>query len=162
MTALRLLLSSMLLLGACATTPTMEPLDVTLSDVTPGQVSILEQQYQVKLRVQNPNNFDIDIDGASYQIELNGKAFAKGVARQSVTIPKYGDAIIEGTCVSDLSDILGQVSEFTKAGGGAPQKFSYRIKGKLGRSTGSKIPFERKGEVDLAGLTGGATGANLQ
>jgi len=159
MTALRLLLSSMLLVG-CATTPKMEPLDVTLSDVTPGQVSIFEQQYQVKLRVQNPNNFDIDIDGAAYQIELNGKSFAKGVARQSVTIPRYGDVIIEGTCVSDLSDILGQVSQFTKAGE-APQKFTYRIKGKLGRSTGSAIPFDREGEVDLASLTG-TTGAKAQ
>ena len=145
-----LLLSSLLLI-ACATTPKMEPVEVTLSDLVPGQMSILEQEYQVKLRVQNPNNFDIALDGAAYQIELNGKAFAKGVARQSVTVPRYGDAIIEGTCISDLSGVLSQISQLTK---GAPEKFSYRIKGKLGRSDGSSIPFEKVGEVDLAGLGG--------
>jgi len=139
------------LLAGCATTPKMEPLDVTLSDITPGQMGILEQQFQVKLRVQNPNNFDIALDGAAYTIELNGKSFAKGVARQSVTVPKYGDAIIEGSCISDLSGVLTQISQLTK---GAPEKFRYRIKGKLGRSDGSSIPFDKVGEIDLAGLGG--------
>ena len=145
-----LLLWSTLLIG-CATVPKMEPLEVMLSDVTPGQMSILEQEYQVKLRVQNPNNFDIALDGAAYTIELNGKSFAKGVARQSVTVPKYGDAIIEGSCISDLSGVLTQISQLTK---GAPEKFRYRIKGKLGRSDGSSIPFDKVGEIDLAGLGG--------
>jgi LEA14-like dessication related protein len=144
------LLAAMLLVG-CATTPKVEPLDVTVSDVVPGQMSIFEQEYQVKLRVQNPNNFDIALDGAAYQIELNGKAFAKGVARQSVTVPKYSDAIIDGNCVSDLSGVLGQISQLTK---GPPEKFRYRIKGKLGRSDGSSIPFEKVGEIDLAGFGG--------
>lgn len=145
-----LLLSSVLLIG-CATTPKVEPLEVTLSDVVPGQMSILEQEYQVKLRVQNPNNFDIALDGAAYQIELNGKSFAKGVARRSITVPKYGDAIIEGNCISDLTGLLSQISQLTK---GVPEKFRYRIKGKLGRSDGSSIPFDKVGEIDLAGLGG--------
>jgi LEA14-like dessication related protein len=146
-----LLLPSMLLIG-CATTPKMEPLEVTLSDIVPGQMSILEQEYQVKLRVQNPNNFDIPLEGAAYQIELNDKSFAKGVARQSVTVPKYGDATIDGTAISDLSGVLSQITQLTK---GTPEKFRYRIKGKLGRSDGSSIPFEKVGEIDLAGLGGG-------
>jgi len=146
----RVLVISMLLVG-CATTPKVEPLEVTLSDVAPGQMSIFEQEYQVKLRVQNPNNFDIALDGAAYQIELNGKSFAKGVARQSLTVPKYGDAIIEGNCISDLSGVLSQISQLTR---GAPEKFRYRIKGKLGRSDGPSIPFDKVGEIDLAALGG--------
>jgi LEA14-like dessication related protein len=147
-----LLLSSVLLSG-CATTPKMDPLEVTLSDIVPGQMSVLEQEYQVTLRIQNPNNFDIPLEGAAYQIELNDKSFAKGVARKTVTVPKYGDATIDGTAVSDLSGVLGQIAQLTK---GAPEKFRYRIKGKLGRSDGSSIPFDKVGEIDLAGL-GGAT-----
>jgi hypothetical protein len=37
---------------------------------------------------------------------------------------------------------------------GPPEKFRYRIKGKLGRSDGSSIPFETVGEIDLAGFGG--------
>ena len=146
----RFLLPLLLLVG-CATAPKMEPLEVTLTDIVPGQMSLLEQEYQVKLKVQNPNNFDIALDGAAYQVDLNGKPFAKGVARQSVTVPKYGDATIEGTCISDLSGVLTQISQLTQ---GAPEKFSYRVKGKLGRSDGTTIPFDKVGEVDLAGFGG--------
>jgi LEA14-like dessication related protein len=85
----------------------MEPLDVTLSDITPGQMGMLEQQFQVKLRVQNPNNFDVPLEGVAYQIELNDKAFAKGVGQQSVTVPKFGDAVLDVTAVSSLSSVLG-------------------------------------------------------
>jgi len=142
----------LLLLTGCATGPKMEPLEVTLSDIVPGQMSLLEQEYQVKLRVQNPNNFDIELDGMAYQVELNGKGFGKGVARQSVTVPKYGDTVIEGTCISDFAGVLNQISRFTQ---GAPEKFSYRIKGKLGRSNGTSIPFDKVGEVDLAAFGAG-------
>ena len=146
------LLPILFLLAGCATAPKIEPLEVTLADIVPGQMSLLEQEYAVKLKVQNPNNFDVALDGAAFQVDLNGKAFAKGVARQSVTVPKYGDAVVEGTCISDLSGVLAQISQLTQ---GAPEKFSYRIKGKLGRSDGTSIPFDKVGEVDLAGLGAG-------
>jgi LEA14-like dessication related protein len=139
-------------LCGCATVPELEPLDVTLSDIVPTQMGLLEQEYQVKLRVQNPNNSDVRLEGAAYQIELNNKPFAKGVAKQSVTVPKFGEAVIEGTAVSDLSGVLGQIAQLQS---GAPEKLAYRVMGKLGRSDGSSIPFDRVGEVDLAGLSGG-------
>ena len=139
------------LLVSCATTPKMEPLDVSLSDITPGQMDILEQQYQVKLRVQNPNNFDIPLEGVAYQIELNDKAFAKGVGQQSVTVPKFGEAVLDVTAVSSLSGVLAQLSQLTQ---GTPEKLRYRVKGKLYRADGTSIPFDQLGEIQLSGLTG--------
>ena len=139
------------LLAGCATTPKMEPLDVTLSDIAPGQMGILEQQFQIKLRVQNPNNFDIPLDGVACQIELNDKSFAKGVGKQSVTVPKFGDTVLDLTAVSSLSDVLGQVSQLTQGG---PDKLRYRVKGKLYRADGTSIPFDQLGEIQLSGLAG--------
>jgi LEA14-like dessication related protein len=140
-------------LAGCATTPKMEPLGVTLSDIVPAQMGILEQQFQVKLRVQNPNNFDIPLEGVSYRIDLNGKPFAKGVGKQSVTIPKFGEEVLDVTAVSGLSGVLAQFAQLQK---GPPEKLSYRVKGTLFRTDGSSIPFDQVGEVDLAGLSGGS------
>jgi len=139
------------LLAGCATTPKMEPLDVTLSDITPGQMGILEQQFQVKLRVQNPNNFDVPLDGVACQIELNDKAFAKGVGQQSVTVPKFGEAVLDVNAVSSLSGVLAQLSQLTQGG---PDKLRYRVKGKLYRTDGTSIPFDQLGEIQLSGLAG--------
>src|SRR5215470_15800235 len=128
-------------LAGCATTTTkMEPLDVTLSDIAPAQMGILEQQFQVKLRVQNPNNFDIPLEGVACQIELNDKSFAKGVGKQSVTVPKFGDTVLDVTAISSLADVLGQVSQLTQGG---PDKVRYRVKGKLYSTDGTTIPFDQ-------------------
>src|SRR5262245_13411172 len=137
------------LAGCATTTPKMEPLDVTLSDIAPAQMGLFEQQFQVKLRVQNPNNFDIPLEGVAYQIELNDKSFAKGVGQQSVTVPKFGDTILDVTAVCTLSDVLGQVSLLAQGG---PEKLRYRVKGKLYRADGSSIPIDQLGESQLSTL----------
>jgi LEA14-like dessication related protein len=150
---MKVLLAAMALalLVGCASTPKMEPLDVTLSDIVPAQMGILEQQYQVKLRVQNPNNFDIPLEGVAYQIDLNDKAFAKGVGQQSVTVPKFGEAVLDVTAVSSLSGVLAQLSQLTQGG---PDKLRYRVKGKLYRADGTSIPFDQLGEIQLSSLAG--------
>jgi LEA14-like dessication related protein len=136
-------------LVGCATTPKMEPLDVSLSDLVPAQMGLFEQQFQVKLRVQNPNNFDVPLEGVAYQIELNDKAFAKGVGQQSVTVPKFGEAVLDVTAVCSLSNVLEQLSQLMH---GAPENLRYRVKGKLYRADGSSIPFDQLGEIQLSSL----------
>jgi LEA14-like dessication related protein len=141
-----------LLLSGCASVPGgLEPLDVTLADLVPAQMGLMEQEYAVKIRVQNPNKVDVPLAGLSYQIELNGKPFAKGVARADTTVPGFGDVVLDGKAVSTLIGILDQVAAVSKA---APGKFSYRLKGKLVPREGASIPFDQKGEVALAGLMG--------
>lgn len=139
------------LLVGCATTPKMEPLDVTLADIVPAQIGLFEQQFDVKLRVQNPNNFDIPLEGVSYQIELNDKAFAKGVGQQPVTVPKFGETVLDVTAVCSLSNVLAQLSQLTQGG---PDKLRYRVKGKLYRADGTSIPFDQLGEIQLSSLAG--------
>ena len=83
-----MILLALVWLAACAGAQSrMEPLAVTLSDVTPGQMGLLEQEFALKMRVQNPNNFEIPVAGVSFDVDLNGKPFARGVSRQSTSGP---------------------------------------------------------------------------
>lgn len=142
-----------MLLAGCASVPGgLEPLDVSLADLAPAQMGLMEQEYAVRIRVQNPNKVDIPLAGLSYQIELNGKPFAKGVAKADTTVPGFGDVVLEGKAVSNLTGILDQVAALSK---GAPEKFSYRLKGRLAPREGASMPFDQRGEVSLVGLTGG-------
>ena len=146
------LLCGLALLAGCAGMPgQMEPLNVTLSDVRPLQVGLLEQEYAMKLRVQNPNNREIALQGVSFNVELNGKSFAKGVSPQSATVPAFGDVILDVKAVSSLGGLLDQVNSMRQ---GAPEKITYRLQGRLASSTGSSLPFDSTGALDLAGLTG--------
>src|SRR5687768_9843028 len=85
-------------LSGCAGLPGgMQPLNVTLADVRPLQMGLLEQEYAMRIRVQNPNQREIPLQGVSFAVELNGKTFAKGVSRQTGTVPAFGDVLLDVT-----------------------------------------------------------------
>jgi LEA14-like dessication related protein len=143
---------ALLVLGACAGLPLgMEPLSVTLADVRPSQMGLLEQEFMMKIRVQNPNNVEVPLQGVAFSVELNGKNFAKGVSRQDGTVPAFGDVVLDVKAISTLGDVLNQVGALRD---GPPGKITYRLHGKLAPAGGGSLPFDSIGSIDLSALTG--------
>ena len=56
-------LAALLALGACARLGEAEPLRVHLADIRLLPGGLLEQRFQVELRLGNPNDFDLALDG---------------------------------------------------------------------------------------------------
>jgi LEA14-like dessication related protein len=138
-------LLSLMIVAACATlSPNANRLDVTLSDITPLEIGFLEQQYQVSLRVQNPSDTPVVIDGFAYQIEINDKAFARGVSDESATVPRFGQVVLSAKAVSGLSAVVDQIR---KLKGGPPDAVRYRVTGKFALSGGGSVPFDQRGEI---------------
>lgn len=140
-------------LAGCAQMPVgMEPLSVTLADIRPLQIGVLEQEYAMKLRVQNPNKADIPLAGVSFGVELNGKPFAKGVSRQDTVVPAFGDVVLDVRAISTLGDVLAQINRMRD---GPPQRMSYRLQGKLTPAHDiAALPFDSSGSLELAGPLG--------
>jgi LEA14-like dessication related protein len=138
--------------AGCASLPGgMEPLNVTLADVRPTQFGLLEQEYAMKIRVQNPNNQEIPLEGVSFALELNGKSFAKGVSKQTETVPAYGDVLLDVKAVSTLGGIMEQVGYLRQ---GSAEQITYRLQGRLAPKAGSSVPFDSTGSIDLSAFTG--------
>jgi LEA14-like dessication related protein len=136
--------------AACVNLPgKMEPPSVTVSDVRMGTAGILEQQYFVKLRIQNPNDDDLQVKGASFELELNDQPFAKGVSARSVTVPRFASEFIEVETFSGISSILRQLGSMSSSGG--VENFRYRIKGRLATRNAGAIPFDERGDLKLGG-----------
>jgi hypothetical protein len=77
-----------LLLAACAGWPEgAQSPTVTLTDIRPLEFGLLEQRYLIRLRIQNPNAFDLPINGLSYQLEINDQPFARGVSNRLLNVP---------------------------------------------------------------------------
>jgi LEA14-like dessication related protein len=143
----------LLALAACAAFPSrLEPPSVTLADVRPTQIGLLEQQYALKIRVQNPNQVELPLSGVSFQVELNGRPFAKGVSPQSTTVPAFGEVLLDVSAVGSLSGILDQLNAIRAA---RPERIDYRLQGKLATSGLGNLPFDQKGSLDLSGLAAG-------
>ncbi len=134
-------------LAGCAGFQPREPLSVTISQITPVEIGLLEQRYLVKARVLNPNDTDVSFDGLVFDIEVNGKPFAKGVSDRGGTIPRFAEAIIEVQVVSSIQNAMRQIREMQK---NPRPGFTYRVKGSLHVAGGYvSIPFETSGEFFL-------------
>lgn len=151
----RRLLTAVLLasaLAGCAWLPgRVESPAVHIADIRLLNATLFEQQYALSLRVQNPNDFDLPIEGLSYEIELNDQPFARGASAQAVTVPRFGSALLEVEGVSTIGDLLRQ---YRQVGKGELKGLRYRLKGKLSlQGSAARIPFDYQGEIGLpAGL----------
>jgi LEA14-like dessication related protein len=138
-------LYSLMFLAACSGLPrNADRLYVTLADITPTEIRLLEQQYRVDLRVQNPSDNPVLIEGFAYQIEINGKPFARGVSDQSLTVPRFGQVVLSATAVSSLSGLVHQIRQLAS---GFSDKLRYRVSGTFAVPGGGSIPFDQRGEI---------------
>jgi LEA14-like dessication related protein len=139
------LLLAVLVCG-CATLQTYsEPPRVSLVSIQPRELGVLEQRYTLRLRIMNPNDTALPVAGLQYTLQINGREFAYGVSRQPVSIPAYGEAMLDVDVTSNLLGVLRQLQE---ADTGKHQSLKYRLSGSIGLENHlGKLPFDYSGEL---------------
>lgn len=141
------ILPIMLLSTACAGLFTnVEQPEVYVINVQPaeGESGLLEQRLKVDLRIRNPNDHDLAINGVDFHLDVNGNRLARGLSNESVTVPRLGEATISVIASTTLMDLVRQISKL-----GQNQDLAYAVKGKLhlGSGWGGRIPFESSGQL---------------
>ena len=132
------------LLSACATlSPYKESPRVSLVSIQPNEMTVLEQRFVLQLRILNPNDIAIPVEGLSYAIEINEREFAYGVSRQAVEIPAFGEALLDVEVVSNLLNVVQQLQALQGNTGG---KLRYRLSGKISLANSpASLPFDYSG-----------------
>lgn len=126
-----------------------DPPRITLAGIRILDLNLFEQRFLLALRVQNPNRFQLPIEGMSYTLEINGSEFAHGVDNQKATIPALGEQVLHVSIVSNLLDTLGQLRRWENQ---PPQQLDYHLRGKIQIADLSvALPFEYSGKVLLQG-----------
>ena len=146
--------SSILMVGiflsACATPPPgIEAPKISIANIAPKDFALFEQRFDVQLRIANPNEKELGLNGMRFDIDLNEREFANGMTGETVVIPRFGSQVVNVEVITGISSFLRQVQELNKTGAGG--KVTYRIKGTaFVENPGTfKLPFDEKGEVDL-------------
>lgn len=148
------LLASILTSG-CATVPSdIEPPKFSIANIAPKDLALFEQRFDVQLRIQNPNDKELGINGLRCDIELNGKEFGNGMSGERVKVPRFGSEVVNVEVITSLGSFLRQVESLGNAGNSGNavgNKFIYRLKGTafVDSPSSFKLPFDEKGEVDL-------------
>jgi LEA14-like dessication related protein len=135
-----------LLLAGCAGIPLERP-RVNIANVTVKEVKLLEQLYDLELRILNPNDSDLIINGLAFDILINDKNFASGTSGRSLTIPRFSTGLMTVEAVSPLASILRQLSAAQKTG---LARVTYRLRGAVYVGSPSlRLGFDEQGELEL-------------
>ena len=143
------LLLGVLLLTSCSSLPKdFQTPRVNIANLTPKDVALFEQRFDVQLRIQNPNDMDLVIKGIRCDIDVNDREFGTGLSGQNITVPRFGSEVVNVEVITSLASFLRQVQDLSNSSG---SKLRYRLKGTaFVESPGNfKVPFDEKGEFDL-------------
>ncbi|WP_342243844.1 LEA type 2 family protein [Pseudomonas sp. OTU5201] len=119
-----------LLLAGCAGFGTRDPLQVDLAGMEPIPGEGLEMRFNLKLRVQNPNESAIHYSGVALELDLNDLPLASGVSSQGGTVAGFGETLIEVPVTISAFSVLRQAWGLT--GVSPVQNVPYALRGKLG------------------------------
>ena len=127
-----------------------EPPEVLVTNVTPLDATLFEQRLRVDLRVRNPNDFEYQLTGIDFTLNLNGKRLARGLGSKEVTVPRLSDAVMTIDTTTSTMDIVRQLLDLAQK-----QDVTYDIKGVL-HSTDGRLPFTNTGTLVEPGMFSGS------
>lgn len=145
--AVALALMLALLAGCAALQRDVEPPSVRLVGVELLELGLLEQRFELALRVANPNNFRVPVQALEYGVFIDGQEFATGLSSEPFDLPALGEEVIRVQVGTRLLDNLSQLTRWQRE---PPDSLDYRLEGRARLSRLPMwLPFEESGSVRL-------------
>ncbi|WP_419636825.1 LEA type 2 family protein [Thiolapillus sp.] len=140
--------AALFMLSACAGLMTdSDALRVNLSGLQVLEVRLLEQRFLADIRIQNRSWKPLDVEGFSFDLDLNGKKFVSGVSNRHVTIEALSDAVLSVNLTGTLFGLIRQMQAFQNMEG---KPFRYAFSGVLyTKNSPFGIAYSDEGEIGL-------------
>jgi LEA14-like dessication related protein len=99
-----LLLSTLYALGACSLLrPHLVRPNITVIAVEMRKGNFLQQDFAVKLHVENPNDRALPVQGLHVQLTVEGEEIASGSSDRAFTVPAQGVTDFDMTVTANLA-----------------------------------------------------------
>ncbi|HKS59035.1 MAG TPA: LEA type 2 family protein [Steroidobacteraceae bacterium] len=137
-----------LILGACSMLgPKLEVPRLTLVRIAMTSADIYNQQFLVRVHVENPNDRELPVRGIDYKLFLEGDSFAEGVTNKPFVVPALGETEFDMTVRTNFVSGMGRL--VSRLNG--RDQVQYVVEGKVltDISMAKKIPFQETGTVSL-------------
>ncbi|MGF6757992.1 LEA type 2 family protein [Paraburkholderia sp. GAS42] len=146
-----LCVSVLSVLSGCSSLPGHEDIRVSVAGIEPIESQGLELRFNVKLRLQNPNDYAANFDGVSLDLEVNGQPFASGVSDQSGAVPRFGETLVSVPVTIPGFSAARQAIAF--ANGTWTGDLPYELHGRLAGGVFGGIRFTDHGVLPLPGFS---------
>lgn len=152
-----LLLLTTLFAGCAGITSNLDPPRVTIADIRVQEIKTMETIFLVELRVLNPNDEPLNVEGVTCDLEIDGRHFAAGIANGRHQIPAYGTALVPVNVYASMFEMVASVINRIQAAntGQQGQAMDYILHGKVrldGGGLQKTVPFESSGTLSLDGM----------
>ncbi len=142
-----IIVTALLALGGCAGMAVRDPVRINVVGIDPLPGQGLEMRFNVKLRLQNPNDSAIEYDGVALELELNDQPFATGVSDRKGSIPRFGESVLSvPVTVSALAAVRQALG---LAEGASVDNLPYVLRGKLAGGVFGTMRFTEEGTLSL-------------
>ncbi len=127
-------------------TGNFEQPDVKLQKVDVVKARLLEQEFVLHFRIDNPNDFSLPVRGLAYKVKLNDIDLAEGESNNWFTVPANGHETFEVPVTTNLWRHMKYIVKLLED----PDKpIRYRLDGevKTGLLFGQSVHIARNGEI---------------
>ncbi|MGH8433898.1 MAG: LEA type 2 family protein [Pseudomonas sp.] len=120
--------------------------DVRLIKVDVIKAKLLEQQFVLRFRIDNPNSVSLPVRGLDYSVYLNDLKLAEGESDVWFTVPANGHQVFE---VPVRTNLWRHLKPIVKLLDHPDQPIRYRLQGevKTGLLFGRSVHLKRNGEI---------------
>lgn len=103
----------------------------------------LEQRFEIDLRLLNPNDTDLELDGIDVTVALNGARLTRGVTGETVSIPRLSDGLVTLTATTTVFDLVNQIMA-----AGSSTTLDYELRGRVFLANSvRRLHFEKAGQL---------------
>jgi LEA14-like dessication related protein len=127
--------------------PTVSFRSAKVSDLSPAG---LNADFDVD--IQNPNVFEIPVNGAAYKLSLSGVQVVEGDTKPTGSVPAQGTLPVTLPVHLQFQQLLGAENEIAKSGGNVPFDFDGSLEfspGKIPLGNSIKVPLHFSGTLPL-------------
>jgi len=130
---MRRLLTLLLIVGLSGCSlfvPKFEKPTLSVVGIQLMKSDFFHQELRVRLRVQNPNDRSLPVEGIIYQLEVEGQELAHGMSGESFVVPALGEAEFDMSVSANMANMLFKLLNRNTS------QVQYRIYGKISLSAG--------------------------
>lgn len=128
---------------------------VALAGLNVKDLNPLKPSFLVRLKVDNPNDLDVKLDGADLALALNGQPVATGVSRSPLTLKKLGSSEMD---VEVTANTFSAIQQFLALQ--SKPALDYQVTGHLNWNEWlgalGRLPINFKGSMDRETLMSAA------
>ena len=102
----------LLCLAACAlVAPKFDRPNVSVVSIQMRSGNLLQQNFAVKLNIQNPNNQALPVKGLHVELNVGGAEIASGVSDRGVVVPAFGESEFDLTIRANMALALMKLAD---------------------------------------------------